>query len=797
MTTDQFEAHKLVGARVRRREDPRFLQGRAAYVDDLRRAGLLHLAFVRSEVAHGHIRGVDVEAAAAVPGVVAVYSAEDLLELVHPIVARSEMPGYKAAPTPVLARDRVRYVGEPIAVVVAESRYEAEDGAEAVAVEYEPLPALTSIEDAMAPDAPVIHETIPDNLFNHFTLSAGEVEEAFTAADFMIESEFHSQRVAPVPLEPRMVMAEWDPTGEALTVWASHQAPHLFRTGLSEFLGLPEDRIRIVSPDVGGGFGSKLIVYVEDLVVAAVARLTNRPVKWASDRREDLLTSMHGREQVHRIEAAVREDGRVLGVRIKIMASNGAYAIWPMTAGLDSGQASENVTGPYDIPNYERDVYAVVTNKTPMGPYRGVGRPMACFSIERTLDEIARRLSIEPLEVRRRNVVRTYPYETPTGLKFESGSSAESIDRIEALHDLGRFRKKQAELRDRGVYRGIGVAAAVEHAALGPQEVARKGIAIGLGMESACVRAEPDGTVTVIVGSHSHGQGHETTFAQVAADQLGLPAEAVTVRFGDTAVAPYGIGTWASRSLVYAGGATIMAVSDVREKALRIAADQLEASVDDLEMVGGNATVKGSPGVTMSFADIARIANHKPHLLPPELEPGLESTRRYRAPDPGSFSNAIHAAVVDVDVETGEVEIRRYVVVEDCGVMVNPMIVEGQVHGGVAQGIGQALLEDARYDANGQPLATTFMDYLLPGFNEVPNIEIEHFESPSPNGLGGFKGMGEGGAINTPAALANAVSDALAPFNVRVDETPITPDSIVRSLRDAANEVRESTTVKE
>lgn len=457
MTTDHFEANKLVGARIRRREDPRFLQGRAAYVDDLRRAGLLHLAFVRSEVAHGHIRGVDVEAAAAVPGVAAVYSAEDLLELVHPIVARSDMPGYKAAPTPVLARDRVRYVGEPIAVVAAESRYEAEDGAEAVAVEYEPLPAVTSIEDATAPDAPVIHETIPDNLFNHFTLSAGKVEEAFAAADFVIESEFRSQRVSPVPLEPRMVMAEWDPTGEALTVWASHQAPHLFRTGLSEFLALPEDRIRIVSPDVGGGFGSKLIVYVEDLVVAAVARLTNRPVKWASDRREDLLTSMHGREQVHGVEAAVREDGRVLGVRIKIMASNGAHAIWPMTAGLDSGQASENVTGPYDIPNYERDVYAVVTNKTPMGPYRGVGRPMACFSIERTMDEIARRLSIEPLEVRRRNVVRTYPYETPTGLKFESGSSAESIDRIEELLDVRQLRKQQAELRDRGIYTGVSV----------------------------------------------------------------------------------------------------------------------------------------------------------------------------------------------------------------------------------------------------------------------------------------------------------------------------------------------------
>jgi carbon-monoxide dehydrogenase large subunit len=787
MASPAFEDNKLVGARIRRREDPRFLQGRGRYVDDLRHRGLLHLAFVRSEVAHAAVRSVDVSAARAVPGVVGAYAAADLARLVKPIRAVSHGPGYQVADTPVLATDRVRYVGEPLAAVVAESRYEAEDGAEAVVVDSDPLPAVTTMEQALADGAPAIHDAVSGNRFNHFALQAGDTDTAFAAADFVYEAEYRAGRVAPVALEPRAVIAEWDPTTEELTVWASHQAPHLLRTGLSEYLAVPESRIRVISPDVGGGFGSKLILYVEDLAVAAVARLTGSPVKWVADRREDLLTAMHGREQVHTVQAAVREDGRVLGLRVKIMASNGAYAIWPMTAGLDSGQASENVTGPYDIADYDRDVTAVVTNKTPMGPYRGVGRPMACFTIERTMDEIAARLGLEPLEVRRRNVIRSYPHETATGLVLESGSSAEALDDMEKLLDVARFRAEQAELRERGVYRGVGVAAVVEHSALGTQEVARKGIDIGLGLESAIVRAEPDGHLTAIVGTHSHGQGHETTFAQVVADEFGLPLERVTVRFGDTAVVPYGLGTWASRSLVYAGGAAILAARDVRDKALEIAAHELEASAADLEMVGGEILVKGSPSKKLSFADVARIAIHKPQRLPEEIEPGLESTRRYRAPDPGSFSNSLHGVVVEVDVRTGEVRLLRYVVIEDCGTIVNPLIVDGQVHGGTAQGIGQALLEEVAYDESGQPLTTTFMDYLIPGFNEVPRMEIHHLSSPSPNSIGGFKGMGEGGAINPPAAIANAVTDALRPFGVRVDHVPIARDWIVSSV-DAARD---------
>ena len=784
MTTGRFDDNALVGAHVLRREDPRFLEGRGNYVDDMLGRGTLHLAFVRSEFAHARIRTVDVEEARSVPGVVAVYTHADLADLVGPIRAVSHMPGYRVAATPVLAADLARYVGEPIAAVVAESRYEAEDGADAVKVDADPLSAITTIEDAIADGAVAIHASIPDNLFNHFELRAGDSEAAFAEADFVHEAEYRAGRVSPVPLEPRSVQAEWDTGRTHLSMWISHQAPHLLRTGMAECLTMPESRIRVVSPDVGGGFGAKLIMYVEDLVVAAAAKLVGGRVKWTADRREDLLTSMHGREQIHRIRAAVRNDGRVLAVQVQIMASNGAYAIWPMTAGLDSGQASENVTGPYDIPNYDRDVYAVVTNKTPMGPYRGVGRPMACLTIERTMDSIAERLDLEPLEVRRRNVVCEYPYETPTELVLESGSSAESLDVMEELIDLKAFRAEQAELRKRGVYRGLGLGAVVEHTALGPQEVSRKGIDMGLGMESACLRAEPDGSLTLIVGTHSQGQGHETTYAQIVADELGVDFDAVTVRFGDTSVSPYGLGTWASRSLVYAGGASILAAREVADKARAIAAHRLEANPDDLELRRGVISIKGSPSVGMSFAEVARVANHAPQTLPEDIEPGLEATRRYRAPDPGSFSNSLHAIIVEVDVKTGAVTLKRYVVIEDCGTIVNPKLVDGQVQGGSAQGIGQALLEEAVYDENGQPLAATFMDYIIPGFNEVPRMEIHHLASPSPNSLGGFKGMGEGGAINAPAAIANAVTDALSPFGIHVDHVPIRRDWIVEKIKE-------------
>lgn len=774
-----------IGARKSRREDARFLQGHGHYVDDVRRPGMLQLAFARSEYAHARITSIDVEDARDVEGVVAVLTHEDLRGVVEPVLVETSLPSYRPTTMPPLASDRVRYVGEPIVAVVAHSRYEAEDGVEAVVVEAAELPPVMQIESAISPGAELVHETAPGNLFNEFEVKVGEAERVMASADWIFEAEYRNGRVCAVPLEPRATVAEWDASGARLTVWSTQQTPHLMRTGLSRFLGISEADVRVISPDVGGGFGSKMTLYAEDLVVCAAARLTGRPVKWTSDRREDLLTSTQGREQIHRIRAAVDERGRIGALQAEVLSSNGAHAIWPFTAGLDSGQASENIPGPYDIAHYDRDVKAVVTNKAPMGPYRGVGRVMACFTMERTVDEIARHLDIEPLELRKRNVVRSYPHATPAGLVFESGSSAESLDLMEELLALPRFREEQRSLRADGVYLGVGLAGVVEHNSLGPKQVAAKGIDIGLGLESATIRVEPDGTVIVIVGTHSHGQGHETTFAQVVAEQLEIVSEQVSVRYGDTDMVPYGMGTWASRSLVYAGGAAIRACRDIREKGLQIVAAVQQRSADELAWRDGVIVALEGDEVEVPFRELALIATHKPHLISEAVDPGLQSTRYYKAPDPGTFSNSLHAAIVDVDIETGLTKILRWLVVEDCGTIVNPLVVDGQVQGGVAQGIGQALLEEAFYDDDGQPLATTFMDYLLPGFNEVPPMEVHHLETPSPINEGGFKGMGEGGAINAPAAIANAVTDALRPFDVRIDSLPIRPAAVVRAVAEA------------
>jgi carbon-monoxide dehydrogenase large subunit len=774
---------RAVGARVLRREDPRLLMGKGQYVDDLRVAGVLHAAFVRSSQAHATLGAIDTEAARVTPGVVGVFTGGDLAGLVLPIRATSATQGYKECDTPVLASGKVRFVGEPVAVVVAETRYQAEDGAEAVVVEYEPLSAVTEIEQALAEGAPAIHEEIPDNLFTAWEATTGDVEGAFAAADLTIELELEMQRHSAAALEGRAVLASFDAGQNELTVWLSSQTPHVIRTGLARFLQLPENKIRVVSPNVGGGFGPKCVLYQEEVALGAVSKLLGRPVKWTSDRIEDLQTTIHGREQIHRIKAAATSEGRLLGIKIEIFASNGAYAPWPLTAGLDSGNAAHNLLGPYETPAYERSVHAVVTNKAPMGPYRGVGRVPACFSMERVMDELASRLELDPLEVRRRNFVREFPHSTPTGDRYESGDYVKCLELLEEALDYERVREENRALQKQGRYRGIGIACAVEHSALGPKEIGRHNIAIGLGYDTSSVRVEPDGKVRIAVGLHNHGQGHATTIAQIASDELGIPVDDIEVVWGDTAVVPYGIGTFASRSTVYCGGATILAAGDVRKKMLELAADMLEANADDLDLADGTIFVIGTPTRNVSFAEVARRANHLPHLLPDGMEPGLESTRRYMAPEPGSYSNAMHGAVVEVDVHTGLVEILRYVVVEDCGTIINPTIVEGQIHGGVAQGIGGALLEHLVYDQDGQLLTTTFMDYLLPGFMEVPPIEVIHLETPSPHTLGGFKGMGEGGAINAPVAIVAAVNDALAPFGITANHTPLMPEWIVDAVR--------------
>ena len=767
---------RALGARVLRREDARLLRGRGHYVSDVSVPGQLHAAFVRSTAAHARLIEIDVSATGTVPGVLAVFTAEDLTGHVKPMRATSGRPGYRPCDTPVLAREKVRMVGEPIAIVVADDRYHAEDGAAAARVSYEPLPVALTMDQALADGAPVIHDEVPENLFNRFEQQIGDLSEAFARADEVIELEVTQQRYCSVALETRVVLASYDSAAESLTVWLSTQVPHIARTGLARHLGLPETRVRVIAPDMGGGFGPKCVLYQEDLAVATASKLLGRPVKWVADRVEDLQATIHGREQDNRIRAAATSEGRVLAVEADLRASNGAYAVWPLTAALDSGQASENVTGPYDIPCYERRVRAVVTNKTPMGPYRGVGRVLAALSMERVMDELAARLGLDPLEVRRRNLVREFPHTTATGLVFESGDYLRMLDLVEEAMDWRRVRDENEAERRSGRFRGIGLAFAVEQSAYGAQAMGSRQLEMTFGYDTASVRFEPDGRVRVAVGLHNHGQGHETTIAQIAADELGLAVEDVEVVYGDTAIVPYGLGTWASRSTVCSGGATILAARDVRAKVLTLAAEMLEARADDLVLQDGAAVLRGSPSQRVPLAAVSRRALHEPHLLPAGVEPGLEATRRFMPPDPGSFASAVHAAHVELDPLTGAVRLLRYLVVEDCGRVVNPMIVDGQVQGGVAQGIGGALLEHLVYDENGTLVTTSLMDYLLPTAVEVPPIDVLHFESPAPHVPGGFKGMGEGGAVVAPAAIVSAVNDALAPLGITANHTPLTPE---------------------
>lgn len=776
-------APRATGARVLRREDQRLLRGAGRYVSDVTLPGLLHGAFVRSTLAHARIINLDLSRAREVPGVVAALGIEELRGLVTPMRAIARTPGYRPCDTPVLADGKVRMVGEPIALIVAESRYLAEDGAAAVDVELAALPPLLTMDEALAKGAPAIHDEAPENLFNSFEQTIGDVEGAFASADEVIELDIEQQRYCAVAMEGRVAVARYDAAEDSLTAWLSTQVPHIARTGLAKHLSMAETRVRVIAPDVGGGFGPKCVLYPEDLAVCAAAKLLRRPVKWASDRIEDLQATIHGREQTNRVRAAATSDGKVLAVQADLRASNGAYAVWPYTAGLDSGQASENVTGPYEIPCYERHVRAVVTNKTPMGPYRGVGRVLACFSIERVMDVLADRLGLDPLEVRRRNLVREFPYTTATGLQFESGDYLRMVDTLAEAMDWERVRRENADLRPSGCIRGIGVAFAVEQSAYGAKAMGSRQMEMTFGYDTSSVRFEPDGRVRIAVGLHNHGQGHETTIAQIAADELGVAVEDIDVVWGDTAIVPYGLGTWASRSTVACGGATILAAGDLREKIVAIAAEMLEARPDDLELAEGAVAVRGSRTQRVPIAAVARRALHEPHLLPEGIEPGLEVTRRFMPPDPGSFAAALHGAHVELVPDTGHVRVLSYIVVEDCGTIVNPMIVDGQVHGGIAQGIGGALMEALVYDEQGSLVTTTLMDYLLPTAVEVPPIRVLHQESPSPHVPGGFKGMGEGGAVNAPVAIVAAVNDALGRAETGANHTPLTPEWVSAALK--------------
>ena len=776
---------KYFGAAVRRREDPRFLRGEGRFLDDVRVAGLLHVAFLRSPYAHAMIRAIRTERARAAPGVVAVFTFADLESWMKPLpLFGAPPPGLAAAiafeirqaPQFALCRDRARYVGEIVAMVVAESRARAEDAAEAIEVEWEPRPVVTDMRQAAEPGTPLVHEAWGTNVGVGFTHAIGDVEAAFARADVVMSETFHIQRYVGMPLESRGAVAVWDRRDGTLTTWNSTQVSHFVQQGLAGALGLPHHKVRVIAPDLGGGFGTKASGYPEDHLVPIAAIVLNRPVKWVEDRREHMMSAAHARHQVHAISLAARRDGTIVGLRDRIWLDLGAYNVWGIVLPYNT---VAHLIGPHRIANMRVDVQAVTTHKTPNAPYRGAGRPETVFAMDRAVDCLARELRIDPAEIRRRNYIRSdelpydfgMPYRDGNPLVYDSGDFPAALEAALKAADYDEFRRDQPALRARSIFRGIGISGYVEGTAIGP-------------FEGATVKVDLGGRVLVATGAVNSGQGHETSFAQVCADALGVPLEHVTVVGGDTATVPFGVGTFASRSGVTAGNSIADACQQVRAKLVKAAAALLEAAPGDIEIEDGQAFVRG---VRASAVPLARVvqASIPTFARPGVASPDFEATAYHHVPTV-TFASAVHVARVEVDVGTGHVTLLRYVVAHDCGKVINPLIVEGQVHGGVAQGVGGALYEEMVYDEQGQLLTGSLMDYLVPTAMEVPPLETVHLEFPSPRNPLGMKGLGEGGAISPPAAIANAIEDALEPFGVRITATPVSPARLLALLHETA-----------
>ena len=778
-------AGRYVSRSVKRTEDPPLLTGRAHFIGDLRLPGLLAVKFLRSPHAHARLLEVDVGAALDAPGVHAAVSARDLAATTRPIRAVMTGSGYKESSWPPLARGKVRFAGEPVAAVVATDQYRAEDALEAIEVRYEPLPAVVDAEAAMQAGAPLVHDELGDNIIFQTRFQNGDVAQALASADIRIAETFRHARCSSAPMEGRGVMATVDPVDGMLVVWASTQSPHLMRSGLAEALGLPDSRIRILCPSVGGGFGPKMHLYPEDIVVAELARRLRRPVRWIEDRRENLLASAQARDHVNHVEIGARKDGTLLAIRSRLVCDSGAYSVYPVTASLEPLTAAGILPGPYRLAALGYEAYAVATNKCPAGAYRGVGMALGTFVRERLVDMVAREAGLDPADVRRRNFVEAseLPFATASGLVVDSGDPRQSLERALEGAEYARLRA-ESRRTPAGRYRGVGVAAYTEFTGMGSGTFRRRGMKQVSGHDAATVRVEPTGEVRGFVSAVSQGQGHATTLAQVLADELGVTLESVSIVEGDTERCPHGSGSFASRSMVVSGGALVLAARRVRDKVAAIAAHVLEAAREDLTIEGGTIAVRGAPGRALSIAQVADLA-YRPAggTLPPGVDPALEATQYYDPP-PATFSNGTHVAVVEVDPDTAQIALVRHVVVEDCGRIVNPMIVDGQTHGAVAQGIGNALFEDLVYDEAGQPLATTFMDYIIPGTLEVPPVEVIHVETLPAVSVSGFKGMAEGGTIGSTAAVANAVADALVGLGIEVRALPVTPDRLYRLLKE-------------
>lgn len=766
-----------IGVRVRRKEDQRHLQGRGRFVADLAMPGLLEVAFLRSPIAHGRITATH-----KAPGSESRCFFIDDLAGLQPIVARSSLKGYKVSEWPALARDKVRYVGECVAACVAPTRAQAEDLAEACRAEFEELPAVIDPLAARESGGPLVHEQWGDNLFLE-TLVDGDVEAVARTAPVKIERTYRTARQCMHPMEGKGVLAWWDDRADQLVLHTSTQVPHVIRTGLSECLGLEQRRVRIAPPDVGGGFGYKCILQPEELVVAWLAMTYRRPFRWVEDRREHLVAGANSREHDYKVTAYADERGRLLALDAEVTVNVGAYSVYPFTACLEAAQAGGNLPGPYAFRTYRCRTYSVASNKPPFTPYRGVARPGVCFAIELTIDAIARAVGREPAEVREENLVQAaaMPYDNVTGKHFDSGDYPESLRRARDAIDLAAVRERQRLGEPDGRLLGVGFSTFTEQSAHGTKVFAAWGIPMVPGYEQATLRLTPEGGLEVRAGIHTIGQGLETTLAQVASEILTIPVERIAVVLGDTAETPYSTGAYASRGMVMAGGAVSRSAEVLAEQIKAIAGHLLQCEPGDVELRDGRIHAGNA---SLDFADVGRAWYLRPEQLPDGVNArGLEVTEGFKPKvDSGAFTYSTHAAVVAVDPDTGKVEILDYVVVDDCGTMVNPMIVEGQAYGGTAQGIGTALFEESPYDAAGQPLHSTLADYLLPGPSELPHIRLQHMETPSPYTAHGIKGVGEGGAIAPPGAIVNAINDAVQGLGVEMTEIPVSPRRLLGKI---------------
>ena len=775
------------GSSIKRVEDPRFITGRGRYTANFVRPGMTHMAVTRSPFAHALITSIDTSAAASMPGVLGVFTGADMTAAGFggiPCAWVVPDSNTKTPEHPPIAIDKVRYVGDAVAIVIAETDHQAHDAAIAVAVDYDVLAAVTNAEEATGEGAPTLHEEAQDNVCFHWTVAGGDIDAAFAAADVIVSDHIVNQRLIPMAMEPRAALADWDPAMEELTIWVTSQNPHIVRFLLSLDTGIPENKIRVIAPDVGGGFGSKIAHYPEDAMVVFSSQQVRRPVRWVATRSEGFQATTHGRDHITDIEIAATSDGKVLGLRAKVHANLGAYLSTAST-GVPTILHGLMLSGAYTFGAIHEDVFGVFTNTVPVDAYRGAGRPEATFMVERMMDLLARELNMDPVDLRRRNLIPAFTdgHEVATGLVYDTGNYEAALDKALDLVGYDDLRAQQTAGRADGRIIGIGVSTYSEICGLGPSEVAG---AVGFGgglWESAIVRFHPSGKVNLMVGVSPHGQGEATTFAQVVADQLGLPVGDIEVIYGDTAQTPMGWGTYGSRTTPVASGAIMGAITKIRDKGAEIAAHMLEAAVEDIEFTDGKFFVKGSPDQSHTIQDIALAANTA-WDLPAGMEPGFEASAFF---NPANFVYPFgtHIAVVEVDPETAEIDLQRYAAVDDCGPLINPMIVEGQIQGGIVQGIGQTLWEGAEYDGDGNLVTGSLMDYAIPRAESFPAFELDHTVTPTTVNPLGVKGVGETGTIASTVTVYNAVMDALAPFGVQGVDMPLTPERVWRAINEA------------